>query len=70
MFVVRLAEFEADAFAASHNHGPALKTALVENFKLNKGELTSDPLYSALNHSHPTLVERLHAIDGAIKDQT
>lgn len=70
MYTIRLAEYEADAYAVSFNHGPALKKGLIEIFKINKGALTSDPLYSALNHSHPTLVERLHAIDKAIKDQS
>lgn len=63
MWVIRRAEYQADAFAVSHNHGKALKSALVNLYKRNKGPLVADPLYSSLNHSHPTLVERLQAID-------
>jgi STE24 endopeptidase len=68
MYLIRKAEYEADAFAVKHNHAKALKSSLVNLFKRNKGPLVSDPLYSALNHSHPTLVERLTAVDIAIKN--
>ena len=67
MYLTRRAEYEADAYAVSFNHGDALKKGLISLFKRNKGALVADPLYSALNHSHPTLVERLHAIDNAAK---
>ena len=50
-----------------HNHGKALKTGLVNLFKRDKGPLVADPTYSAMNHAHPTLVERLKAVDEAIK---
>ena len=66
MYFIRRAEYQADAFAVKHNHGKALKSALINLFKRNKGPLVADPLYSTMNHSHPTLVERLHAIDDAI----
>ena len=69
MYIVRHAEYEADQYAVSFNHGPALKKGLIQIFKKNKAPLVADLIYSALNHSHPTLVERLHAIDKAIKDQ-
>ena len=69
MYMIRSAEYEADQYAVSFNHGPALKRGLIDIFKRNKAPLVADPLYSALNHSHPTLVERLHAIDKAIKEQ-
>ena len=69
MYMVRHAEYEADQYAVSFNHGSALKKGLISIFKRNKASLVADPLYSAFNHSHPTLVERLHAIDKAIKDQ-
>jgi len=68
MHAIRRAEYQADAFAVTHNHGQALKDGLVNLFKRNKGPLVADPLYSALNHSHPTLIERLHAIDDTIKN--
>ena len=67
MYMIRRAEYEADQYAVNFNHGPALKKGLIQIFKRNKAPLVADPCYSALNHSHPTLVERLHAIDKAIK---
>ena len=67
MYFIRRAEYQADAFAVKHGHGVALKSGLINLFKKNKGPLVADSLYSALNHSHPTLVERLHAIDSTMK---
>jgi len=67
MFLIRRAEYQADAFAVTHGHAKALKDGLVNLFKRNKGPLVADSMYSALNHSHPTLVERLTAIDDAVK---
>ena len=69
MFFIRRAEYAADAFAVKHNHGKALKSGLINLFKRNKGPLVADPLYSAMNHSHPTLIERLHAIDESINSE-
>lgn len=63
MYLIRSAEYQADNFAVSHGHGENLKAALVKLFLKSKGPLTADPLYSAYNHSHPTLVERLKNID-------
>ena len=67
-YLIRRAEYQADAFATKHNHGKNLKSALINLFKRNKSPLVADPVYSALNHSHPTLVERLHAIDECMKN--
>lgn len=67
MYMIRRAEYQADAFAVSFNHGKAMKAALISLFKRNKGPLVADSLYSAYNHSHPTLTERLVAIDEQIK---
>ena len=69
MHVIRSHEFEADNYAVQFNHGSALSRGLIQIFKNNKGALVADPIYSALNYSHPTLVERLTAIDKAIKTQ-
>mmetsp|Transcript_23052 Transcript_23052/g.30661 ORF Transcript_23052/g.30661 Transcript_23052/m.30661 type:complete len:370 (-) Transcript_23052:99-1208(-) len=69
MFFIRRAEYQADAFAVTHGHAQPLKDGLINLFKRNKGPLVADPMYSALNHSHPTLVERLQAIDQATKTQ-
>lgn len=66
MQVIRKNEYQADEFAVKHNHGNALKKGLVNLFKRNKGPLVADPLYSRFNHSHPTMIERLQAIDKAM----
>jgi len=51
----------------NYGHGEALKAGLIDLFVLNKAPLVADELYSALNHSHPTLVERLNAVDAKLK---
>ena len=67
MWLIRRAEYQADAFAVTYGHAEALKSGLVNLFKRNKGPLVADPFYSAMNHSHPTLVERITAIDEQVK---
>jgi len=67
MYMSRKAEYEADAFAVKYQHGTHLKSGLIDLFKRNKGALSADPLYSAYNHSHPTLIERLLAVDSLEK---
>jgi STE24 endopeptidase len=59
----RLYEFQADQFAVELGYGKDLKSALVKLNKDNLGFPISDPLYSAWHHSHPTLLQRLAAID-------
>lgn len=67
MYLIRANEYQADDFAVSYGHGEDLKNGLIKLFKKSKGSLTADPLYSAFNHSHPTLVERLRNIDFKLK---
>ena len=67
MYLTRRCEYAADNYAVHYNHGENLKSSLISLFKKNKGPLTADPLYSAHNHSHPTLVERLHNIDDQLR---
>lgn len=59
----RLFEFQADEFANKLGYGMHLKEALIKLNKDNLGFPISDPLYSAWHHSHPTLLQRLSAID-------
>ena len=63
MHFERQAKFRADAFAVKQGHAQPMKDALVGLFKRNKGPLVADSIYSQMNHSHPTLVERLTKID-------
>lgn len=67
MRMIRQMEYQADDFAVKYGHGENLKKGLVNLFKRNKGPLSADPLYSALHHSHPTLLERMMNIDKQIK---
>ena len=66
--LTRTAEYQADEFATRNGHGVNLKKGLVSLYKQNKGHLVSDPLFSAMTYSHPTLVERLHAIDEILEE--
>jgi len=63
--LMRRFEYQADAFAT--NLGLDLSVSLVKLFRENSSALLIDPLYSAYHFDHPTLLERLTAID-AIKD--
>ncbi len=62
-------EFQADAFAASLGRAPQLKTALVKLNNDNLGFPVYDWLFSAWHHSHPPLLERIHAIDELEKER-
>lgn len=69
MYMSRTFEYQADNFAVTYGHCKSMKSALTNLFKRNKGPLTADPLYSAMNHSHPTLLERLQNIDHQSKGE-
>lgn len=57
-------EYEADRFAVRLAGAPeALKAALVRLNRENLSNLHPHPWYSAWHYSHPTLLERLAAID-------
>ncbi|XBW35246.1 hypothetical protein QEN19_000810 [Hanseniaspora menglaensis] len=56
-------EYEADKFAANLGKGEKLKTALVSLQVANLSTISVDTLFSKYHYSHPTLPERLIAID-------
>ncbi len=59
-------EFEADAFAANVTQQPsALISALKKLSRDNLSNLTPHPFHVFLNYSHPPVVERIRALDGA-----
>lgn len=58
-YVSRRHEFEADAYAARHSDANDLASALTKLQRDNAATLTPDPLYSAFNHSHPTIAQRI-----------
>jgi len=55
-------EFQADEFAAKMGKAKDLKTSLVKLNNDNLGFPIYDWLYSAWNHSHPPLLERIDAL--------
>lgn len=60
--VSRTFEYQADAFARSLGYSNELAKALVKLNIDNLGFPVYDPLYSAWNHSHPTLLQRLNRL--------
>ena len=62
-FMTRKFEYQADNFACEIGYGEQLKTSLTKLTEENKSNLDPDPLYSMVNYSHPTLVERVRAIN-------
>ncbi|GAA5922160.1 zinc metalloprotease [Sporobolomyces koalae] len=63
--ITRKLEYEADAFAVGLGREMTenLKTALIGIHEKNLAVYQVDPVYSAWNHNHPTLLERLEALD-------
>ena len=62
-------EYQADRFAAVEGGlGPELKSALLTLGKDNLTNLTPHPWYSFYHYSHPTLAERMKALDAARSD--
>ncbi|CEJ00851.1 hypothetical protein RMCBS344292_14897 [Rhizopus microsporus] len=55
-------EYEADAYALKLGYASTLRSALIKLSVKNLGGFNVDPWYSAWNHSHPSLVERLNAL--------
>lgn len=63
-------EFQADAFAAEiTGSGADLQNALLKLNEKNLSNLTPHPLYSFFYYSHPTLAERLDALDKKISNK-
>lgn len=61
--ISRTYEYQADRFAAEQGLSDDLKTSLVNLHKENLSSLVVDGLYSAKEYNHPTLGERIAAID-------
>ncbi|KAI8969992.1 peptidase family M48-domain-containing protein [Mycotypha africana] len=56
-------EYEADAYALKLGYASTLRSSLIKLSVKNLGGFNIDPWYSAWNHSHPSLVERLKALN-------
>ncbi|MCM1025027.1 MAG: M48 family metallopeptidase [Roseburia sp.] len=61
--VSRRAEYRADAQAVQEGYGEALVSALKKLAKENFADLAPDPLLVKLEYSHPTLSQRIEAIE-------
>lgn len=62
--VSRRHEYQADAYAvAAIGHRAAMQSALVKLAENNLSTLTPHPWYSAFHYSHPTVVERVAALE-------
>lgn len=61
----RKAEFRADQQAVREGYGPALISALKKLARQNYADLAPSPLLVKLEYSHPTLSQRIAAIEAA-----
>lgn len=61
--IMRRFEFQADKLAVELGYSEPLKKALIKLQKDNLQYPLYDKLFSAWNHSHPPILERLSAID-------
>ena len=59
----RKAEYRADAQAVKEGYGKQLVSALKKFAKENFSDLAPSPLLVKLEYSHPTLSQRIEAID-------
>ena len=66
--LTRRFEFQADRFAHQLSQAEPLMSALMKLNKDNLGFPIADPWYAAFHHSHPSLVERLQALTGKVKE--
>lgn len=66
-WVSRTFEYQADAFAIKLGYAKLLRGALIKLQIENKSNMNPDPWYSARHYSHPPMVERIAAIDNAVK---
>eukprot|EP00924_Labyrinthula_sp_SR-Ha-C_P008253 maker-scaffold_11-snap-gene-7.7-mRNA-1 protein AED:0.21 eAED:0.21 QI:91/1/1/1/1/1/3/35/488 len=65
--LTRKFEFEADAFASGLGKTEELKRGLLKISIANLSAVEVDPLFHAVHHSHPTLLERLKALNAEEK---
>lgn len=65
IFMSRSFEYQSDEFAMKRGYSNELKTALVKLNIDNLGFPVHDELYSTFIHSHPTLIQRIKALDKA-----
>ena len=64
----RYHEYEADRYAYVVHKKKELAPALVSIHRENLSDMDPDPLYSTMNYDHPTLIERLKALEDCKMD--
>ena len=62
-FIVRNIEYQADKYSYDLGYGDLLITSLIKMSDFNKSDLDPDCLYSIVNDSHPTLIQRVRALN-------
>jgi STE24 endopeptidase len=62
----RIHEREADRYAVDMGYGRELITGLIKLFNENNVNMDNDPIYSTVNHNHPTLLERIKLIEAEL----
>ena len=60
-------EYEADAFAAKEGYGNELIKSLKKLYKEDYSDINPHPLVVKLTYSHPTLSQRIAAIEKITK---
>ena len=66
-YLSRRHEYEADAFAAGEGYGKELISALKGLNKEALSDINPPPATVLLNYSHPTLSQRIEAIERAAR---
>lgn len=67
--LTRKNEYQADQFAKNQGYSDDLASSLIKLSTKNLSSFNTDWLYSAYNHSHPILADRLSAIDYVSKEK-
>lgn len=68
--LTRCFEFQADAFAVDLGRAEGLKHGLISLSEENKSSLNDDWLWAWYHLDHPSLVERVRAIDNKVENDT
>ncbi|MEI6767107.1 MAG: M48 family metallopeptidase [Bacteroidota bacterium] len=69
-YISRKHEYAADRYAGTHYDAEALKSALKKLSVNNLSNLNPHPAYVFFHYSHPTLLQRLKALDTVAPNQT
>ena len=67
--ISRKHEYQADNFAATNYDGSALISSLIKLSVNSLSNLRPHPAYVFVNYSHPTLLQRINAINKTIKEK-